>query len=283
MARTIDEIKKEMADDFMSNADIREKYGFSEGARFSDVFSKVSIENILFCLHAVRTWVLETLFDKHAEEVRELAERKRPHTLKWYREKALAFQYGYSLSDEIAEYDNTGMTEEDVERSQIVTKCSVQTTSNIRPTLQVKAAKDDGPLNSTELQAFTSYMKDIADAGISVNCVSGRPDALALRITVLYDSLVLSSDGIAYVGGGNPVKETITRHLSNLEWNGVFYPAYLEKELMEQDGIRVAHVTRASAGPTGAQMETIGEYYEPYYGAIECDVDKDLMVTYEPF
>lgn len=283
MARTIEEIKKEMTDEFMADETIREKYGLQEGDKFGDKFSKVSIESILFYLHAVRTWVLENLFEAHLSEVSEIAERKRPHTLLWYRDKALSFQYGCSLSEDSAVYDNSGMTDDEVAETQIVKKCSAETTSAIRPTIQIKAAKEDDPLTPQELQSLQSYMSQVADAGLRVVCISGEPDVMELSITVLYDSLVIDSDGCRYIGGSYPVKETVTRHLSDLPFNGVFYPRMLESELMSQDGIKVAHVTLAKAGVERSSMTTIEESYNPYYGAIQCDVDNDLHVTYEPF
>lgn len=283
MARTIDEIKKEMTDAFMADATIRDKYGLSEEDTFSSKFSRVSLESILFYLHAVRTWVLEKLFDAHLAEVREIAEKKRAHTLSWYRDKALSFQFGKTLAPDVAEYDNSDLTDEEVEAMQIVKKCSAQTTDAIRPTIQIKAAKEDAPLEGEELVAFKNYMSQIADAGLKVVCISGQPDTLLLQITVIYDSLVLDSDGNRYVGGENPVKETIKRHLSDLPFNGVFYPRRLELDLMSLDGVRVAHITSAKAGATRQVLTDIVEEYNPYYGAINCDVENDLNVVYEPF
>ena len=283
MARTIAEIRKEMADEFIADETLQERYGFAPSDRFDDLFSKASIENVLITLHAVRAWAMENLFEAHQREVEEIAEAKRPHTLLWYRDKALGFQYGCPLSPDSAVYDNTGMTEEEVTATRIVKKCSAQTTSAVRPTVQIKAAKEDGPLESEELEALRSYMGQVADAGLQVVCISGEPDIMELRITVLYDSLVLDSSGSRYIGGSRPVDETVERHLADLPFNGVFYPRLLESDLMAQDGIRVAHVTLARAGATRSAMADIVESYNPYYGAIQCDVDNDLHVTYEPF
>lgn len=281
MARSIAEIKKEITDEFMSDEVVRERYGIPDGATFSEVFSKVSLENILFHVHAVRTWVMELLFDEHVAEVTEIAQKKRPHTLQWYRDKALLFQYGYELAEDSAYYDNDGLTDEEVALSRIVTKCSAQVTSAVRPTIQVKVAKDDDPLTPTELEAFKAYMENIADAGLRVVCVSGEPDVMYLEMTVLYDPMVMDSNGDKYIGGKNTVKEVVKSHLASLPFNGVFYPRMLEQELMQQDGIRVAHVKLARAGVNEASMTTIGESYEPFYGAIQCDVENDLKVEYE--
>lgn len=281
MARSIADIKKEITDEFMADAVVRERYGIEDGQTFADVFSTVSVENLLFYIHAVRTWATETLFDKHRDEVAEIAEKKRPHTLQWYREKALAFQYGDDLSPESAVYDNTGKTEDEVLASQIVKKCSTQTTSAVRPTIMVKVAKEDDPLTESELGAFRAYMEKIADAGLRVVCISSEPDVLKLKITVLYDAIVMDASGTRYVGGVNVVEQTVREHLASLPFNGAFYPRLLEKALMEQDGIRSAHITVAMAGPSSESLTMVGEVYEPYSGAIQCAAE-DMEVTYEP-
>lgn len=281
MARTIAEIKKEITDTFMADDVVRERYGIAEGATFAETFSKVSIENILFHVHAVRVWALERLFDEHVDEVTDIAERKRPHTLQWYRDKALAFQYGCELSDDSAVYDNTGMTDEEVEATMIVKKCSAQTTFAVRPTIQVKVAKEDDPLDETEMTAFRSYMSKIADAGLRVVCISGEPDRLALNLRVVYDPMVLDSDGVRLVDGSEPVKEAIAEHLGGLPFNGVFYPRLLERDLMALEGVRVAHITSARAGKYGGDLSEVEEAYEPFSGTIQCDTNNDLSVTYE--
>lgn len=281
MARTIADIKKEITDAFMADDVVRSRYGFAAESSFSDVFSSVSIENLIFYIHAVRTWVLETLFDEHLAEVNDIASRKRAHTLQWYREKALAFQYGYDLSDTTAAYDNTGLTEEEVASSMIVKKCSTQTTSAVRPTIMVKVAKDDDPLTSTELTAFKAYMEKVADAGLRVVCISEEPDTLKLQMHVIYDPIVMDGDGVKYVGGKNAVEEAVKAHLANLPFNGVFYPRQLEKDLMAIDGIRSAHIINALAGPSESSMGAVGEVYEPYSGAIQCTA-ANMEVTYEP-
>lgn len=281
MARSIADIKKEITDAFMADDVVRSRYGFAAGSSFSDVFSSVSIENLIFYIHAVRTWALETLFDEHLSEVNDIASRKRAHTLQWYREKAIAFQYGQELNGVTTEYDNSGLTEAEVERSMIVKKCSTQTTSAVRPTIMVKVAKDSDPLTTTELMAFKSYMEAVADAGLRVVCISEEPDNLHLQINILYDPIVMDASGVKYVGGKNIVEDTVKSHLASLPFNGVFYPRQLEKALMEQDGIRSAHIVNALAGPSETSMTAIGEVYEPYSGAIQCDAS-NLEVNYEP-
>ena len=52
MARTINDIKKQMTDAFMADDAVRESYGFVEGDTFNGKFSSVSIESIIFYIIA---------------------------------------------------------------------------------------------------------------------------------------------------------------------------------------------------------------------------------------
>ena len=126
-------------------------------------------------------------------------------------------------------------------------------------------------------------MNNIADAGIAVNVITGEPDRLVLNIKILYNPLVCDATGSNYIGGGNPVRETVESHLRDLPFNGVFYPSLLEKELMQQSGVQVAVVERAQASVYGQSLTDISVRYQPYMGALQCDVDTDLNVVYESF
>ncbi|MEG2792053.1 MAG: hypothetical protein RSA98_10785, partial [Odoribacter sp.] len=84
MARTIAEIKKEMTEVFIGNETIMALYGLNPEKNFEDQFSKVSLESILFYVVATCIWTLEKLFDRHRQEVTELINELKPHSLRWY-------------------------------------------------------------------------------------------------------------------------------------------------------------------------------------------------------
>ena len=63
MARSITEIKSAICKEWMGNEDVARMYGFSVGDSFSERFSAVSVENILFYIVAVTSWVVERLVD----------------------------------------------------------------------------------------------------------------------------------------------------------------------------------------------------------------------------
>lgn len=281
MARTIEEIKKEMTDAFLADETLRLQYGFDPSKSFNEQFSKVSLESIIFYIVACSIWVLEKLFDKHQEEVSETISR-RAHTLKWYREKAFAFMYGYDLREDIAEYDLTGLTDDEIEKARIVAKCSCESVNAVYPTIKVKAVTADGKMTHDQWTAFRSYMEEIADAGVKLTVVTQNPDKLALGMTVLYDPLLLNSNGKLYNEGIDKIVETyINDYLSSLDYNGDFYPQMLEKYLMNCVGVKVANITSAYVQAESDVVKDISGLmrHSPVSGAFVFDNTIKLGVT----
>lgn len=287
MARTIEEIKKEMTDTFMADTTLQEAYGFDPTKTFAEQFSKVSIESVLLYVVATAVWVLENLFDRHQEEVSDTIS-KRAHTLVWYREKAFAFQYGYDLREDVAEYDNSSLTAEEVEASRIVKKCSCESVGSVFPSIKIKASTADGAMTQSQLDAFTAYIGEIADAGLNVAIVSRNPDKLGLSMTVVYDPLLMDSRGTLYNDGvQHAVEKYIEEYLSSLEYNGDFYPNMLESYLMTRTGVKVANITAAWCKPDGENASNItGKLkHSPASGAFTFDnsIAYNLTITYKPF
>lgn len=288
MARTIEDIKKEMTDAFMADETLHLKYGFDKNKSFNEQFSKASLESLLFYIVACSIWILENLFDKHQEEVSETIS-KRAHTLRWYREKAFAFQYGYDLREDIAEYDNSNLTDEQIEQSKIVEKCSCESVNAVFPTIQVKAVTKNGAMTTAQFNAFKSYMGEIADAGVKLSIISKNPDTLGLAITILYDPLLMDSNGTLYnEGKQHAVAGYINEYLSQLEYNGDFYPNMLESYLMKCVGVKVANVTAGKTEVDGVvNIITNKLRHTPSSGAFAYDEkwaeDNGLVITYIPF
>ena len=66
--------------------------------------SKVAIWRLWVYIISVAIWSLEKLFDLHRTDINKRLTELKPHTARWYRSKALAFQYGFSLSLESDKY-----------------------------------------------------------------------------------------------------------------------------------------------------------------------------------
>jgi len=121
MARTIDQIKTDLKQAFMQETTLQEKYGFAANADFDGTFSRFSIESILLYIIAASIWTLEKLFDTHTKEVTDYIATMKPHSLRWYVEKAKAFMYGVPLINGTDQHNTEGMTDEQIAQAKIVT------------------------------------------------------------------------------------------------------------------------------------------------------------------
>jgi hypothetical protein len=280
MAR-IDEIKKQITDNFTSNDVVVSAYGLDPERTFDEQFSRASLESILFYNDAYRVLQIEELFKHNLDLIDEKIRNQRPHTLGWYRQMALNFQFGKEFRDDITEYDNSGMTADEIEAQRIIRKCSVTRAETVKPTLIMKVHKADGKLEADEKTAFIAYMDAVADAGVHVSVISENADRLVLYLTIRYDAMVMDEHGVRFLDSVSPVPDTIVAHLANLPFNGEFFPTMLEQDLMRQTGIRLASVRLAKAGVYGAEPTEIVDAYTPYSGAIVIDTETDLHVRYE--
>lgn len=273
MARTIAEIKKTITDAWLTDETLCSLYGnrwrADGSAVWGDVFSKVSVENLIAYVVASAHYVFEVLMDAHMADIHEVISH-RAHTLAWYRDKALAFQYGCELSEDYAEYDNDGRDEREIEESRIVKKCSCETVRTAYPTILVKASKADGVLSYDELQSFTRYMREISDAGVDVKVRSLAPDRVSLRMKIWYDPLVVSSEGMLLDKSAQQTvaKLAVDGYLGDLKYNGALYVGHLEQAIMRQRGVKMCKVIEGRAEFADGSVASIYDVYVPYSGAM---------------
>src|SRR6185312_12053424 len=162
--------------------------------------SRVAIYQLWLYIIAVCQWTIENLQDIFKSDVNETIANMKPHSNLWYRNIALAFQYGYSLPADSDTYDNTGLTTDQIAASQVIAFAAAQDAIlNNRRVLRVKVAAlmngDLGPVPADQLAALTAYMARIKDAGVGLQITTGDPDALQLSIDFYYDPLILNSLG----------------------------------------------------------------------------------------
>lgn len=246
--------------------------------------SKVAIWRLWVYIIAVAIWSLEKLFDQHRADIdKRLAELK-PHTARWYRSKALAFQYGFDLLPDSDKFNNQGHTEEAIEASKIV-KYSAVIESKNEGRLIVKIAGEQGdtlqPITDAQKQAFESYLQEIKDAGVRLSVVNYQPDVLHLQMKIVYDPLVLDSNGQSILHATNPVEEAIKSYLKRLPFNGELVLAHLIDALQQAEGVKIPHLVLAqsknitSSGEYGA-FETIEISKIPTAGYFTIDNFNDI-------
>ena len=246
--------------------------------------SKVAIWRLWVYIIAVAIWSLEKLFDQHRADIdKRLAELK-PHTARWYRSKALAFQYGFDLLPDSDKFNNQGHTEEAIEASKIV-KYSAVIESKNEGRLIVKIAGEQGdtlqPITDAQKQAFEAYLQEIKDAGVRLSVVNYQPDILHLQMKIVYDPLVLDSNGQSILHATKPVERAIKDYLKRLPFNGELVLAHLIDALQQAEGVKIPHLVLAqsknitSSGGYGA-FETIEISKIPTAGYFTIDNFNDI-------
>jgi hypothetical protein len=210
MARTIAEIQNEILIEKRKQASLN---GLTNE-------SKTSIWNLWINIVATAIWVHEKIVEKNALI-------SRPHTLNWYREQALNFQYGKALNtgmpltwkDGSYQYDNKDLTEDAIEKLKLIKHCAVSEIDletvlspgkdieeifsdyfhnkvgvvfiKVATVKEEKISRIDVP---NELFAFKEYIAKIKDAGNQVYITSDQGDILKLSLTVYIDPLSIYID-----------------------------------------------------------------------------------------
>ena len=246
--------------------------------------SKVAIWRLWVYIISVAIWSLEKLFDLHRTDIDKRLTELKPHTARWYRSKALAFQYGYYLAHDSDKYNNQWLTDEQIEVSKII-KYSAVVESKNEGRLIVKIAGEQGdtlqPITDAQRQSFEAYLQEIKDAGVRLSVVNYQPDVLHLQMKIIYDPLVLDSNGQSIAKATKPVEETIISYLKRLPFNGELVLAHLIDALQQAEGVKIPHLVLAqsknitSSGEYGA-FETIEISKIPTAGYFTIDNYNDI-------
>lgn len=252
MARTIDEIYNEI---------ITSVTGDERLANLNSP-SKTAIWRLYSYVVAVSIWSLEKLTDLHMAEVDKRILELKPHTARWYRSKALAFQYGFQLVQETDKYDNTGVDDTVIENSLII-KYAAVTESDDESRLVIKIATEENgvlaPISVAESDAFTAYIKRIRDAGVKTTIINFLPDRLFLNLDIYYDPLVLDGEGNNILSGGKTVEEAINAYMKELPFNGQLVLAHLVDRLQQVQGVDIPHINLAETSWIDAEINDYGD------------------------
>lgn len=276
MARTIAEIQQAMLDEIAADAVLS---GVATNS------SKMAIYRLWTRIVASVAWTIEVLFDTLKAELNELLAVLKPHSLRWYAQKAKDFQYGYELPIDTDKYDNTGLTDDEIEESQIVKYSAVTEGEDSKLRIKVaKEADDLEPLDAPELEAFTEYMARVKDAGVRLLISSNTPDKLKMEWDIYYDALILNAQGQRIDGSSpTPVQDAIKNYLKNLPFNGVFVLAYMVDAIQLVDGVVIPHIKQCLTSYAAFDFTAVNVQYLPDAGYLRFeDEEVDLVVNFIP-
>lgn len=248
-------------------------------------WSVTNLERLFIYVVAYCVFVLEKLFDVFKAEVEETIATQKPHTTRWYANKVKAFQLGYNLPVDSDKYDNTGLTQQQIDASKIVAYCAVTEEADA---LNIKVAKNSGadlaPLSNVELAALQAYVGVIKDAGVFTTFINQAADSLKLSLEMHVNPMVIDANGVNILTGVKTVEAAILNHLKNLPFNGVFATQTLIDELQKVSGVVYVKVNLIQVKPDGfTNHENVVVYYIPASGYLRIVQPADLSLTFTPY
>jgi len=270
---TIADIKKTMTDAYVNDPDIITKYGLEGGKTFEEQFSVVSIENIWFFIVATAVWLFGyKQLVQHKTDVANILKENKAHRPNWYAMMAKQFQYGYALVPDTDYYDNTGLSEAEIEVSRIV-KFAAAVETRDKSITYLKIATELGgqkqPLSDNQLTSFTAYMIDeIPDSGVRLEIINAPADTMRLKADVYYNPLVLDKEGRRLDGSNDtPVQDAIRSYLRNLSFNGLYANQSLVDSAQIVEGVDLFELKEAASKyGTYTEFQPINARSIPYAG-----------------
>jgi hypothetical protein len=236
---------------------------------------------------AVAIVVHEQLWDVFKAEVEDIANRAIPGSLRWYADRAREFQFGFNLAFDPATYRYFYLdTASDAAiAARIVAQVSVQEvfTSNFTG-VRVKVAKAAGeelePLDTDELNTFTTYMQRIRFAGVAMDFVSQNPDDVRANLRLYYDGTV------PLLTIQERVETALQQYLKGIPFDGLLNRNRFIDALQFTEGVRDVEVLSLAAKPNGSSIwsEVIRQYAPAsgYYqlGDFDTNPATDVVITY---
>lgn len=209
--------------------------------------SKVSIWRLILQTVAFVIFNFQEAVKLHLAEIEQKILEQKVPSLRWYRNQALRFQYGFDLLPESDQFspefdDGTGnivmATEDQILASKIV-KYAAVTKSKTSSKISMKIAPENGDdiFDDNQMLAFAEYIEEIQAAGDNIVIVNYKPDILKISFKISYNPLVLLDNGQSILNANFPVQESIRTFMKNLPFNGELSVQKLEKAIFETEGV----------------------------------------------
>lgn len=251
--------------------------------------SKVARWRLWTYIMAFAIYTHELLFDLFKADVNETIDNLKPHTAKWYANKALAYQHGFALLPDSDLFDNDGYTETQIDDSMVVKHAAVVEQENIyqRVFLRIKLARENAgdlaPLTNAQLDGVIEYFKRIKDAGVKLVIESLPADNIKMKWRIFYDPLILDATGNRTDGtASDVVKTAIKEYLKNLPFNGVYVTQYHIDELQKVEGVTIAEVDLVQTKYGLLPFADVSTKITPDAGYLRFANDADLEIVYIP-
>ena len=224
--------------------------------------SKTAIWRLFIYIMSIAIYAFEIILDKHYSDVTQKLTEEKAHTARWYRSKALAFQFGFDLVVDSDNFNNTNYTTEQISESKIVKYAAVVEAENdSRLIVKIAGETDDelNRLNEQQVASFKTYMQEIRDAGVKLTVINYEADKLFLELQINYDPLVLSSNGQHLINANYPVVDAIKAYMKELPFNGELVLAHLVDKLQQVEGVLIPTIMSASTSWIDENTNSYGD------------------------
>ena len=214
--------------------------------------SKTSLWRQFLEVVSTAYWAFVNVRDLHDKETNVLIQEQKVPNLRWYRNKALSFQYGFDVEIDTDIFKPTiqvdgvdvEATEEQTEASKLIKYCAVdRKVINNRASLIIKiAGEENGEIVQTYDDVKEALKKwfevdGAAAAGDVITYINYKGDILSFSVDVYVNPLVLMSDGRHKINLNYPVEDAIKTYLKNLPFNGEFDVQKFEAAILATEGV----------------------------------------------
>lgn len=214
--------------------------------------SKTSLWRQFLEVVSTAYWAFVNVRDLHDKETDFLIQEQKVPNQRWYRNKALSFQYGFDVENDTDIFkptiqvngEDVEATEEQIEASKVIKYCAVdrKVIAN-RASLIIKiAGEENGEIVQTsdeEKEALKKWFEvdGAAAAGDVITYINYKGDILSFSVDVYVNPLVLMSDGRHKINLNYPVEDAIKTYLKNLPFNGEFDVQKFEAAILATEGV----------------------------------------------
>lgn len=288
MAKTVQEYYDIMKADAIAKAT---DAGNADMVAMLNSTSRVAVWKIIFYAIAYGHFLIDSLFDLFRAETDEKIKLLKPATLLWFAEKIKTFQFGYNVVPETDYYDNSALTDDQVEDSKVIKYAAAieQNFSNGRFGVRIKAAGEDGSgsrikLPDDQRDAAREFLKRFKPAGTYCELTTDDADYLKLVLKVYYNPLVLNGAGQRLDGTDTtPLQKAIDAHLKNLPFNGRFNLTAFVDAMQLVDGVSDPRIVSAQTKYAGLAYTEVVDERIPDAGYLKIyNVNTDLTITWIP-
>ena len=214
--------------------------------------SKTSLWRQFLEVVSTAYWAFVNVRDLHDKETNVLIQEQKVPNQRWYRNKALSFQYGFDVVEDTDIFKTTiqvdgvdvEATEEQIDASKVIKYCAVdrKVIAN-RASLIIKiAGEENGEIVQTSDEVKEALKKwfevdGAAAAGDVITYINYKGDILSFSVDVYVNPLVLMNDGRHKINLNYPVEDSIKTYLKNLPFNGEFDVQKFEAAILATEGV----------------------------------------------